>query len=189
MSIYLLNSDTFRSASAFSAIFNPSNPECQWGQKAFTGYLNGGQEEGRANDATELIKKVKGKDIHILADYVSPTDSPLRVHRRRLMPLRRIRKRATRISSTSKSNFSQKTSSLPRKRQASTSTRCIYGLIQDMITATISSPRSRQNTSNVSSFPRSDEWLSCPNLPCSAHVFTLQIMQNSFTRSRLLLCS
>lgn len=70
LTLYLLNTDKFRSASAFSAIFNPSHPECQWGNKAFTGYFNGGQEEGKSSDATELISKVKGKDIHILADYV-----------------------------------------------------------------------------------------------------------------------
>ncbi|KAG8983319.1 hypothetical protein FRB93_007298 [Tulasnella sp. JGI-2019a] len=69
LSIYLLNTDMFQSASAFSAIFNPSNPECQWGKKALSGYLNGGQEEGKANDATELIRKAKGKDLHILADF------------------------------------------------------------------------------------------------------------------------
>ncbi|KIO33775.1 hypothetical protein M407DRAFT_240924 [Tulasnella calospora MUT 4182] len=69
LSIYLKNLDKFRSASAFSAIFNPSNPECQWGRKAFSGYLNGGQEEGKSSDATELIRTVKGQKVAILADY------------------------------------------------------------------------------------------------------------------------
>ncbi|KAG8884922.1 hypothetical protein FRB98_002083 [Tulasnella sp. 332] len=69
LSIYLLNLDKFLSASAFSAIFNPSNPECAWGKKAFSGYLNGGQEEGKAHDATELVRNAKGKNVHILADY------------------------------------------------------------------------------------------------------------------------
>ncbi|KAG9016668.1 cystathionine beta-synthase [Tulasnella sp. 427] len=45
------------------------NAECQWGRKAFSGYLNGGQEEGKANDATELIGAAKGKKVAILADY------------------------------------------------------------------------------------------------------------------------
>ncbi len=70
LSIYLLNPGKYRSGSAMAPICNPSNPDCQWGKKAFSGYLNGGQEEGKANDATELIKKAKGMDLHILADYV-----------------------------------------------------------------------------------------------------------------------
>lgn len=71
LTIYLRNTDKFLSASAFAAIFNPSNTECAWGKKAFSGYLNGGQEEGKAHDATELVKRAKGQDLHILADYVS----------------------------------------------------------------------------------------------------------------------
>jgi hypothetical protein len=33
-------------------------------------FWQGGIEEGKAHDATELIAKAKGKDVHILADYV-----------------------------------------------------------------------------------------------------------------------
>jgi len=67
--IYLRNPDKFKSASAFSAVFNPSNPECQWGKKAFEGYFEGGQEEGKEHDATELIRKAAGQKLNILADY------------------------------------------------------------------------------------------------------------------------
>lgn len=60
----------YRSCSAFAPISNPVN--CPWGQKAFSGYLQGGVEEGKEKyDATELIKKLGGKPVHILVDYVS----------------------------------------------------------------------------------------------------------------------
>ncbi|KAF9513036.1 hypothetical protein BS47DRAFT_1376825 [Hydnum rufescens UP504] len=41
-----------------------------WGQKAFTGYLTGGIDEGKAYDSTELIASAKGKNLNILIDYV-----------------------------------------------------------------------------------------------------------------------
>ena len=69
LTLYLL-STIYRSASAFSPICNPSNEKCQWGQKAFKGYLSGGPEEGKKNDATELIRSAKGKQLNILIDYV-----------------------------------------------------------------------------------------------------------------------
>ncbi|QRV97396.1 hypothetical protein RhiJN_25415 [Ceratobasidium sp. AG-Ba] len=57
----------YKCASGFAPILNPLR--CPWGVKAFEGYLEGGLDEGKAHDATELIKKVEGKDVHILGDY------------------------------------------------------------------------------------------------------------------------
>ncbi|KIP12572.1 carbohydrate esterase family 1 protein [Phlebiopsis gigantea 11061_1 CR5-6] len=58
----------YRSCSAFAPITNPTN--CPWGQKAFSGYLQGGLEEAKEQyDATELISKLGGKSVHILVDY------------------------------------------------------------------------------------------------------------------------
>lgn len=62
------SSNPFLSASAFSPVSNPT--KCPWGERAFGGYLEGGIEEGKAHDATELISKVQGK-VNILIDYVS----------------------------------------------------------------------------------------------------------------------
>ncbi|GAA5868577.1 hypothetical protein JCM3774_005434 [Rhodotorula dairenensis] len=59
----------YLSASAFAPIANPT--QCPWGEKAFGGYLNGGIDEGKAYDATELIKQVgkdKAQDLKILID-------------------------------------------------------------------------------------------------------------------------
>jgi S-formylglutathione hydrolase len=60
----------YRSASAFAPIANPS--KCQWGEKAFKGYLAGGVAEGSEKyDATHLVQKLGGKEpVHILIDYV-----------------------------------------------------------------------------------------------------------------------
>jgi S-formylglutathione hydrolase len=58
----------YRSASAFAPISNPIN--APWGQKAFTGYLQGGIQEAKEQyDATELISK-HSDPVHILIDYV-----------------------------------------------------------------------------------------------------------------------
>lgn len=58
----------YRSASAFAPISNPVN--APWGQKAFTGYLQGGIQEAKLQyDATELISK-HSEPVHILIDYV-----------------------------------------------------------------------------------------------------------------------
>ncbi|BGP34993.1 hypothetical protein JCM10296v2_006817 [Rhodotorula toruloides] len=59
-------STTYLSASAFAPIANPT--KCQWGEKAFKGYLSGGVEEGKEYDATELIGQVKGKELKVLVD-------------------------------------------------------------------------------------------------------------------------
>jgi len=57
----------YRSASAFAPISNPVN--APWGQKAFTGYLQGGIQEAKLQyDATELISK-HSEPVHILIDY------------------------------------------------------------------------------------------------------------------------
>jgi S-formylglutathione hydrolase len=58
----------YRSVSAFAPISNPIN--APWGQKAFTGYLQGGIQEAKEQyDATELISK-HSDPVHILIDYV-----------------------------------------------------------------------------------------------------------------------
>ncbi|POY74694.1 putative S-formylglutathione hydrolase [Rhodotorula taiwanensis] len=59
-------STKYLSASAFAPIANPT--QCPWGDKAFKGYLEGGLEEGKEYDATELIKQAKGKDLKVLVD-------------------------------------------------------------------------------------------------------------------------
>ncbi|GJN93261.1 hypothetical protein Rhopal_006308-T1 [Rhodotorula paludigena] len=56
----------YLSASAFAPITNPT--QCPWGEKAFSGYLDGGVEEGKQYDATELVKQVKGKEVKVLVD-------------------------------------------------------------------------------------------------------------------------
>ena len=68
LTLYLASkTKQYRSASAFSPISNPS--ECEWGKKAFSGYLHGGITEGRNKyDATELISKSRDS-VHILIDY------------------------------------------------------------------------------------------------------------------------
>lgn len=62
-------SGTYKSASAFSPICNPT--KCPWGEKAFTGYLNGGIEEGKAYDSTLLLQEAlqKGRKVDFLIDY------------------------------------------------------------------------------------------------------------------------
>ncbi|KAJ1019539.1 hypothetical protein NDA18_006019 [Ustilago nuda] len=53
--LYLKNRSQYRSASAFSAICNPT--ACAWGKKAFQGYLTNGLCEGEQYDATLLLKQ------------------------------------------------------------------------------------------------------------------------------------
>ncbi|KAG8928206.1 hypothetical protein FRC02_007235 [Tulasnella sp. 418] len=69
LTLYLRNLDKYLSASAFAPITNPSNPDCQWGQKAFKGYFSNGVEEGKSYDATELIRIANSRDLHLLVDY------------------------------------------------------------------------------------------------------------------------
>ncbi|KAI9352940.1 carbohydrate esterase family 1 protein [Obelidium mucronatum] len=70
LTLYLKHQNLFHCASAFAPICNPT--KCPWGVKAFTGYLAGGVEEGKAHDATELIAKVAAnpnrKKLAILID-------------------------------------------------------------------------------------------------------------------------
>ncbi|CCL98513.1 uncharacterized protein FIBRA_00512 [Fibroporia radiculosa] len=64
----LKGTKVYRSASAFSPISNPT--KCPWGERAFTGFLQGGIEEARDKyDATELIAKMSKEPLHILIDY------------------------------------------------------------------------------------------------------------------------
>jgi S-formylglutathione hydrolase len=69
LTLYLSSkTNQYKSASAFAPISNPSMSP--WGQKAFTGFLQGGVEEGKLlYDATELIPRSSGA-LHILIDYV-----------------------------------------------------------------------------------------------------------------------
>ena len=69
LTIYLTSQKLYKSASAFAPISNPT--KCPWGEKAFSGYLQGGVEEAKAKyDATELIVK-HTEPVQILVDYVS----------------------------------------------------------------------------------------------------------------------
>ncbi len=75
LTIYLQSiqngTNTYRSASAFSPICNPS--QCPWGEKVFNGYLRGGINDPDVKeryDATELIENIDAP-VHILIDYVS----------------------------------------------------------------------------------------------------------------------
>ncbi|KAL0095212.1 Alpha/Beta hydrolase protein [Phycomyces blakesleeanus] len=65
LTIFLKNSANYKSVSAFSPIANPIN--CQWGQKAFTGYLGKNQETWKEYDTVELLKKFNGK-VNALVD-------------------------------------------------------------------------------------------------------------------------
>jgi len=67
LTLYLASkTKQYRSASAFAPISNPT--KAPWGEKAFTGYLSGGLQEGEIYDATELISKTSDS-VHILVDY------------------------------------------------------------------------------------------------------------------------
>ena len=63
----LKNPTMYKSVSAFAPICNPVN--CQWGQKAFSGYLGSNQESWKNWDATELVKCYSGPPFsYILID-------------------------------------------------------------------------------------------------------------------------
>ena len=55
----LKNPEQYASISAFAPIAAPS--QCQWGRKAFTGYLGEKSDQWAAYDATEIVKEV-GRD-------------------------------------------------------------------------------------------------------------------------------
>lgn len=67
LSIGLKNPEVFRSISAFAPICNPIN--CQWGQKALTGYLSAeDRSKWNAYDSTEIAKAYDGPAREILLD-------------------------------------------------------------------------------------------------------------------------
>jgi len=66
---FLKNPGKYLSCSAFSPICHPSNDNCQWGQKNFTGYLGAeNKEEWKNWDAVELVKKYEGPKVEIMID-------------------------------------------------------------------------------------------------------------------------
>lgn len=68
LTLFLKNPGMYKSVSAFAPIANPS--KCPWGEKAFIGYLGDDMEAWKEWDASELVKKWKGK-LDILIDIVS----------------------------------------------------------------------------------------------------------------------
>jgi S-formylglutathione hydrolase len=66
LTIFLKNPGKYKSVSAFAPISNPV--KAPWGQKAFSGYLEGDESEWKQHDATELIKHYKGPAPEILID-------------------------------------------------------------------------------------------------------------------------
>ncbi|GBG33316.1 S-formylglutathione hydrolase [Hondaea fermentalgiana] len=62
----LKNPGMFKCATAFAPIANPMN--CQWGQKAFTGYLGEDKSAWAKYDASELVKSYEGPQLPIFAD-------------------------------------------------------------------------------------------------------------------------
>lgn len=66
LTIFLKNSDSYKSVSAFAPICNPIN--VQWGQKAFSGYLGDDKSAWKEYDATELVKQYKGPKVPVLID-------------------------------------------------------------------------------------------------------------------------
>lgn len=86
--LYLRNlkEKKYASASAFAPIANPTL--APWGEKAFGGYLEGGVEEGKEWDATELLKKAEG-DLKILID-VGTGDDFYKKKQREFLDSRRV---------------------------------------------------------------------------------------------------
>lgn len=66
LTIGLKNPDLYVSVSAFAPICNPM--AVPWGQKALPLYLGENKESWHEYDATELVKKYTGRDLHILCD-------------------------------------------------------------------------------------------------------------------------
>lgn len=56
----------YRSLSAFSPIVNPV--ACEWGEKAFTGYLGTAKDEWKKHDAVELVKAGSAHPNAVLID-------------------------------------------------------------------------------------------------------------------------
>ncbi|CAL4952776.1 unnamed protein product [Urochloa decumbens] len=70
LTIYLKNTDKYKSVSAFAPIVNPIN--CPWGQKAFSNYLGPTKSDWEEYDATCLIKKNNNISTPILIDQLLP---------------------------------------------------------------------------------------------------------------------
>ncbi|KAJ1287038.1 hypothetical protein BS78_03G399900 [Paspalum vaginatum] len=66
LTVYLKNTDKYKSVSAFAPIVNPIN--CPWGQKAFSNYLGSTKSDWEEYDATCLIKKISKVSTPILID-------------------------------------------------------------------------------------------------------------------------
>ena len=66
LTLFLKNSTTYKSVSAFAPICNPIN--VQWGQKAFSGYLGKDESSWKQYDATELVKQYSGPKVQVLID-------------------------------------------------------------------------------------------------------------------------
>lgn len=64
----LKNPGFYKSVTAFAPISNPS--VSPWGIKCFKGYLGDKPEEWKQWDATELIAKYKGPELHLRIDQV-----------------------------------------------------------------------------------------------------------------------
>jgi len=62
----LKNPGKYQSVSAFAPITNPMN--CDWGRKAFKGYLGGDPDLSKQYDACELAKVYEGPNPNILVD-------------------------------------------------------------------------------------------------------------------------
>lgn len=66
LTLFLKNSSTYKSVSAFAPICNPI--KVQWGQKAFSGYLGKDEASWKQYDATELVKQYSGPSVPVLID-------------------------------------------------------------------------------------------------------------------------
>lgn len=65
----LKNPGKYHSVSAFAPICNPM--QCNWGKKAFSGYLGTEDCESWAEwDAVELVAKYNGPPLEIIIDQV-----------------------------------------------------------------------------------------------------------------------
>jgi len=62
----LKNPGKYKSVSAFAPITNPTN--CDWGRKAFQGYLGGDEKAAKSYDSCELAKVYKGPNPNIMID-------------------------------------------------------------------------------------------------------------------------
>ncbi|KAF7488298.1 S-formylglutathione hydrolase [Sarcoptes scabiei] len=64
----LKNPGFYRSCTVFAPISNPM--QSPWGKKCFKGYLGDNENDWKLYDATELITKYKGPNLHLLIDQV-----------------------------------------------------------------------------------------------------------------------